>query len=614
MAPRIGQAATLNGKSVLWSGENYGWQSPASHNKLKKDGKFKLGTQALDRLGNAFNNSPITQRLKGLQQDFRAATDKLGFDKVENVVNRAVKADDKLPSSRVAQGGAIAAQSITNRLGIDPRLALVGMVATGAGGGAIRRGANPRKATGVEPVSRVPQPTPPTGTTTSLGRPRNTQPATGQMRPGVNRISQVNPDGTGLAWLPAQAKGVPAVTLPNGTRVRLDQSPGKAWSLEPFTSTRRPDGSIEFDYPKANQPRKVEPVVPDPKEVLKPNPELLNRGSLNNPRPRSQAQFNEPKGPRPQRVHVDGAPGPRRMERGFEQKPLGNPDNPFPSKEEALQAGVNFNGSINMPGVRRRSNIAERRDGAAAIKARELAGKRVDKTKILNDVAWADGDPDKLKQIAESIGANGSYQHASRIEKAIKERLSKLEQNYGGSPSLTVPQRQAFNEQWNWDNYNGDTKAQREFMAEQASQRWGNREHSPAFEQRLSLKAEVERLREAGRNNPSQLRFPKPDPNFRPAELPDQQTRGGRPITKTPQRHTPATQSSDAAAVADRIQARREARQNERDAELSQSATRNMVDNHFREHRLSDAERERQRQLRRNRPLRPIEQRLNQRR
>ena len=63
MAPQIGQRATLGGKSVIWSGENYGWQSPASHKKLEQQGKFKLGTQAIDRLGNAIVNNPIVQRL-----------------------------------------------------------------------------------------------------------------------------------------------------------------------------------------------------------------------------------------------------------------------------------------------------------------------------------------------------------------------------------------------------------------------------------------------------------------------------------------------------------------------------------------------------------------------
>ena len=51
--PKVGQSATLNGKKVVWSGQNYGWQSPASHTKLKDQGKFKTGAQALDRLGNA---------------------------------------------------------------------------------------------------------------------------------------------------------------------------------------------------------------------------------------------------------------------------------------------------------------------------------------------------------------------------------------------------------------------------------------------------------------------------------------------------------------------------------------------------------------------------------
>jgi hypothetical protein len=50
MSRSIGSRARLNGKEVVWSGQNYGWQSPATHNKLKNEGKFKTGAQQLDRI------------------------------------------------------------------------------------------------------------------------------------------------------------------------------------------------------------------------------------------------------------------------------------------------------------------------------------------------------------------------------------------------------------------------------------------------------------------------------------------------------------------------------------------------------------------------------------
>ena len=48
--PAIG---TKRADGKVYSGQNYDYQSPASHSQLKNDGKFKTGAQALDRLGNA---------------------------------------------------------------------------------------------------------------------------------------------------------------------------------------------------------------------------------------------------------------------------------------------------------------------------------------------------------------------------------------------------------------------------------------------------------------------------------------------------------------------------------------------------------------------------------
>jgi hypothetical protein len=65
---KIGQTATLNGKTVVWSG-NHGWQSPASHNKLKDQGKFRVGTQALDRLASSANRA-LEKHAPGVKKHF----------------------------------------------------------------------------------------------------------------------------------------------------------------------------------------------------------------------------------------------------------------------------------------------------------------------------------------------------------------------------------------------------------------------------------------------------------------------------------------------------------------------------------------------------------------
>jgi hypothetical protein len=118
----VGDYLTIKGVKKRWAGENYGWQTPASYSQLEKQGKFKVGAQFLDRLGSYLG--PALQQVQGFQQQVRKATPFL--DPVENVVNRAVVADDKLPSSRVAIGGAVAAQRAGNVLNIDPRIAGIG--------------------------------------------------------------------------------------------------------------------------------------------------------------------------------------------------------------------------------------------------------------------------------------------------------------------------------------------------------------------------------------------------------------------------------------------------------------------------------------------------------
>ena len=120
MAPKVGTQATLNNKPVVWSGPDYGWQSQGSHTKLKNQGQFAIGKRELDALGRFA--APVLGKISEFQQKFRQATPFL--DPVERVVNKAVSADDKLPSSRVAQGGAVAAQRAGQAANLDPRLTI----------------------------------------------------------------------------------------------------------------------------------------------------------------------------------------------------------------------------------------------------------------------------------------------------------------------------------------------------------------------------------------------------------------------------------------------------------------------------------------------------------
>lgn len=129
--PAIGSSRS-DGK--LWAGENYGYQSPASFNALEVQGKFKMGTQFLDRLISSFGNSPIVKRLQKAQQDFDKAT--AFADPLVEFAKGAEVQSRKLPSAIVAQGASQVIDSGLGAAGLDPRFALLGMLAPGGARGA----------------------------------------------------------------------------------------------------------------------------------------------------------------------------------------------------------------------------------------------------------------------------------------------------------------------------------------------------------------------------------------------------------------------------------------------------------------------------------------------
>jgi hypothetical protein len=130
--PGVGQQATQNGKPVVYSGENYGYQSPASHQKLKEEGKFRAGTQALDRISSSAGRAvrqhapAVAQHfdnIKADQQRAAAAQDKairntagnrvanaLQQDATENLLNKVSKATNV--DRRIVGATAAAAQAV----------------------------------------------------------------------------------------------------------------------------------------------------------------------------------------------------------------------------------------------------------------------------------------------------------------------------------------------------------------------------------------------------------------------------------------------------------------------------------------------------------------------
>jgi hypothetical protein len=432
MAPQIGQRATLNGKPVVWSGENYGWQSPSSHTKLKNAGKLKIGTQAIDRLVSSVANSSPIKAIQGFQQSFRKATDNIpGIKQLDRLAVNGSSAR-LLPSDVPMEGAAILAQKVGEYLNLDPRLVTVGMVAAGGGG-------------------RFPK-----GTATSLGQPRRTT----KPQPAVNKTN------------------LPDHQWQTGTRVRIVRNPDgtvKKRVEQEFSqltpTTRVPDGASREDYLR----QMAEDIKPKPG---KPAPPLDNRSApvpvelrgSPSQRPASQAQYNEPSGTRPQRVHVQGTGGTKRLETGYDiktsdlAKPRGD-GNDYGSlaSQSDVQGYTNSGQFIEYNGKRYRTA----RDARRAQWIDEQTGKKVKTLKhdvIREDVLWADDDVSKLNKILTDLGGK-PQRYASDAKRAINKRLNAIENIHGGKAAPTKTERANLTDQWDWLNFTGATEAERKRMA-----------------------------------------------------------------------------------------------------------------------------------------------------
>ena len=59
----IGSEAVLNGKPVFWAGQNYGYQTKESYDKLMDEGQFRMGEITAQRIGNSISQA-IPQEAK----------------------------------------------------------------------------------------------------------------------------------------------------------------------------------------------------------------------------------------------------------------------------------------------------------------------------------------------------------------------------------------------------------------------------------------------------------------------------------------------------------------------------------------------------------------------
>lgn len=84
----IGTEAIVDGKRVYWSGENYGWQSKGSYNKLKNSSEFRAGHIALSRVGSSINRA-VASGFSQLPEPIK--------DTAKDVAGKAVETYQSLP-------------------------------------------------------------------------------------------------------------------------------------------------------------------------------------------------------------------------------------------------------------------------------------------------------------------------------------------------------------------------------------------------------------------------------------------------------------------------------------------------------------------------------------
>ena len=140
MELQIGESAKVDGQEKYWSGENYEWQSKEQHEKLKQEGKFKFGAQALDRIQSSAVNAIGGENLIKMAQ---------GFSAVSEPLSKVLKFNPQLSGLYQAQEnvGELTSQAsgaASDALNLDKRITDTAAVAaeafvTGGGPGAARR-------------------------------------------------------------------------------------------------------------------------------------------------------------------------------------------------------------------------------------------------------------------------------------------------------------------------------------------------------------------------------------------------------------------------------------------------------------------------------------------
>ena len=126
--PAIG---TKRADGKVYSGANYGYQTPATHKKLKEQGKFKAGTQAIDRAASSAKNF-VNANLPGVANAAKTYRDtvaenarRTALRDSQTTVGKGINAV-KAVTNAPAQAKQAAVNYVSDKTNLDPRIVRVG--------------------------------------------------------------------------------------------------------------------------------------------------------------------------------------------------------------------------------------------------------------------------------------------------------------------------------------------------------------------------------------------------------------------------------------------------------------------------------------------------------
>ena len=653
MAPQIGQRARLNGKDVVWSGNHFGWQSPASYKSLENKGSLRIGSSAVRSFTQGLNQ--LLDKAPAVRNYFEGVTTNMAEHQKakEAPLRNLLGIDTSKPNATQRAIEGISKATNINRSIVGATAAAAQMAVEG------KAGLNSLKvlpaANTISNINRA-QPGVRYGAGLGGGQGLPARASADDLRIIPSQVRRGNGRATRpdrMAVLQAKLEDIssqvgkdkPSFLSPSHIEIDTPLAPPLTGNWAHLLETR-PDGSTIYPKDRRYSYAQIPPEfrrqhTHNGKTFVSPFYDVpaLGLGSVAPPRKPNLAtvftpgvkpydvnstalkslqgigeriaitDYGVPHTYNPRRAAVftsgDAPYGTPRPQRVFvEEKNLPKPlaiDDVSTSDLTRQRSDGNVYGNFEQvsalpDGWEKTGNFIVGNDKAYRIsrdKLRQqfLEGKATTKdySELREAVSWAENDIDKLNKILVGLGGT-KQRYASVARRAIERKLGALENTYGGKPSLSKAEREHYSAIWDWNNLKGKDLPEAKRLSELATELFGNRGITPEQQARMARSSAAAQERIEG-----MLNFPQVDPNFKTPLPLDNQTRGGRLPSRSVQSPPELTKvGTDRAHDL---------------TELKDAQIRESIKNRY-QPKLSDEERARQRRLRANRPLRPIEERL----